>query len=87
MVGIPKRPPSSQAPIFDGLDASRTAQSLQPPHLGYAIEVATGAYAAVALEDSLAEMSRVAAELPFLYAPLRTKRLARRGHLQIAPPA
>src|ERR1700728_594498 len=55
------------------------------PFCMQAIDAATSADAAVALQYFFANIARVAAHAPFFHAPCRTKGHAAFGHFEIAP--
>lgn len=54
---------------------------------GQAIEAAYRAHAAVALKNTFAKVAGIAAQLPFLDAPIRAERQPPRRNFQIAPAA
>jgi hypothetical protein len=85
MIGIPKAFSGSRsgtkAPIDPGLQAGGSAQSLQMSPGRQAIDAALTADALVALEHSLADVSGIGAQAPFLDAPVRTECEAALGYL------
>jgi hypothetical protein len=87
MIGIPQRLAPAETPLTYGSHLGCAAQLLEAAPLGYAIDTANRTYAPVALKDPLAKMAWIAAQPPFLYAPLRTKRQTARRNLQAAPSA
>jgi len=74
MIGVPERFSPSETPFGYGSDARCATQLLNPAPLGDAIDTANRADTAIAFKDAFAKMARIAAQLPFLYAPLRAER-------------
>jgi len=87
MIGVPERLAPTETPFGYGSDARCAAQLLNPPPLGDAIDAADRAHTAIAFKDAVTQMAGVAAQLPFLYAPLRAERHPARRNFQVAPSA
>jgi hypothetical protein len=87
VIGIPESFSSLKSPLGVCFRACRSAKPLDVPQLRNAVEAAYCADAAVAFEDTFAEVARVAAQSPFFDAPIRTERQAAQRHFQIAPAA
>ena len=86
VVGIPQAPASSRpdAPFGAGPCAGDTAHPFQMTPGGEAIHPADGAYAVVALQDSLPQVAGIGSDLPFLDAPFGAKREAAFWNFEIA---
>jgi hypothetical protein len=86
VVGIPQAfaKAGTDAPFGARTGTGNSAHSFEMMPCGDAIDTADGANTAIALQDFLAEMTGVGAELPFLDAPIRAKREAAFGYFQIA---
>ena len=89
VIGIPKRHSGTgaEAPVEQSLQPCCAAQAFQLPPGEQAIDTATGADAAIALQYFFAKVAGVAAQTPFFHAPGGTKRRTALGNLQIAPTA
>ena len=93
MIGVPKGLPDKcprtgvEAPFEKSFQAGRAAKTFQLAFCLQAIDTATGADAAVALQDFFANITGIAAEPPFFYTPRRAKCPAALGNFQIAPTA
>lgn len=87
MVRIPKRLAALETPINRSLNSRGSSQSADSIELRQTIQAASSAYAAVALEDALSEMPGIAAQPPFLDAPVGTERLAAGWHFETTPTA
>lgn len=89
VIGIPKRHSGTgaEAPVEQSLQPCCAAQAFQLPPGEQAIDTATGADAAIALQYFFAKVAGVAAQTPFFHAPGGTKRRTALGNLQIAPAA
>jgi hypothetical protein len=85
VIGVPKSFSSAEVPSSLGLGSRNASQLFQAVQLSNAIETAEGADAAISLEDALAQVTRVAAKLPFFYAPFGTEGEAAGRNFQIAP--
>ena len=87
VICIPKRFSAAQLPAFACFETGRTAKAFDAVPFREAIDSAHCADAVIALEHSLAEMSGIAAQPPFLHAELGTERNAAGRNFQIAPTA
>ncbi len=89
MIGIPQAlTVQALEPPFD-----EKPQPVGPPgtlQLGISsarVDAAEGANAPVPLQYLLAKVSRIGAQPPLMYAPIRTERKAPRGDFEVAPTA
>ena len=73
VIGIPERLAAAQSPGRSCPGARRASQFFHMPELGNTVSTADCADSAVSLQHSFAQMTRIAAELPFFHAPFRTK--------------
>ena len=87
MIGIPERFARAETPFSGCPQTRRTAQPANAAKFGNAIESALRADAAVALEDSFAQMSWVAAQSPLFNAPVGAEGLAPGWNFEAAPAA
>jgi hypothetical protein len=87
VIGVPEAFSSSRAPFLLCARSRHASQSLDVIELSDAIETAEGADSMIALEYALAEVTRVAPQLPFFNAPSGTKGLPARRNFQLAPAA
>jgi|SRR5579884_1627926 len=87
VIGIPESFAAAHSPLRDSFGASRTAQTIDVPELGNAIEAAERADAAIAFKDLIAQIARICSKPPFVHAPFGAERQPARGHFQIAPAA
>jgi hypothetical protein len=87
VIGVPQSFSRALPPTERSFQASGAAETFELPLGLQAIDPATGANAAIAFQDSLANVAWIAAEPPFFHAPGGTKRHAAFRDLQIAPTA
>lgn len=87
MVGIPQAFAAAETPLRYGANARCPAQAPDTRKLRQAVEPAHSADAPIAFKHALAQMSGIAAQFPFLNAPIGAKRLASLRNLQPAPAA
>lgn len=89
MVGVPKTlaGESLQPPGGKQFQTPCPARPLQRSHRGNGVRATPLTYAAVTGKDPIAEMARIAAQLPLFHAPVGAERSASLGDLQVAPAA
>jgi len=82
VIGVPQAlsRPGFQAPIGKRPLAAFPGQAAHAVELGDAVDAAEGAYAPVAFEHMLAQVTRIGAKFPFVYAEIRAKGSAPGGH-------
>lgn len=87
VIGVPEGFSAAEIPSRIGFDSRNASQFFHAAQFGDAIETADSADAAVPLEDALAEMTGVTAQLPLFDAPFGTEGEAPGRNFQIAPAA
>jgi hypothetical protein len=87
VIRIPEALAATQLPRKNCVRFGSSAKPANPRVLGNTVKTARCADTAIALKDSLAQVSRTAAKLPFLDTPCRTKCQTARWNFQIAPAA
>jgi len=89
VIGVPKTRslPNLQSPFRPHRQPSSPARRFQSKKFHPAIDAARRAHTVVTLEHTLAQITRIAPQFPFMDAPFRAERAAALRHFETAPPA
>lgn len=87
VIGVPETFSAANVPGGVGFGSRNTSQFFHAAQLGDTIETADGADAAIPLEDALAQVTGVGAQLPLFDAPFGTEGEAPARNFEIAPAA
>lgn len=85
VIGIPEGLSALHFPLAARFGSGRASQSLHPAQLGDAVEAAHRADTLISLEYAVAEVTRIAAKLPFFDAPIGAEREPAGRDFEIAP--
>lgn len=89
MIGVPKAVSGTgaQPPFKESFQPRGAAKTFDLPFCMQAVEPATDADTAIAFQNPLANIGRIATQTPLFHAPIRTKSQAALGNFEIAPTA
>jgi hypothetical protein len=87
VVGIPEGFAAFESPSGDGLETGGAPKTADVRVFGDAVRAANGADPFIALQHAFAQVTRVAAKLPFFYTEGGTECLPANGHFKLTPAA
>lgn len=89
VIGVPEALPrkARQSPPGEEFVTLLTPRALQSAHRGKRVGTTLGANTTIALEHTIPQMRRIAAQFPLLHAPVRTETAPALWYFEVAPAA